>query len=59
MSQIGGGQKKNKNVSNSNLDIWNPMGGVSIFQKSLNYKLLSDPILKKEKSKHLIFPFLM
>ena len=24
------------------------MGGVSIFQKSLNYKLLSDPILKKK-----------
>ena len=43
MSQIGGGIKKMPEIQ-----IWtfeNPWG-VSIFQKSLNYKLLSDPILK-------------
>ena len=49
MSQIReGSEKKNKKVSNSNSDIWKPIGGVSIFQKSLNFKLLSDPIQKKK-----------
>ena len=55
MSQIGGGgQKKTKNVWNSDSDIWNPIGGgVSIFQKCLNHKLLSDPILSEKLKKKL------
>ena len=55
MSQIGvGGQKKTKI---SEIQIWtfkNPWG-VSIFQKFLNYKFLSVPIVKK-KIKTLSLP---
>ena len=43
-----GPPKKEKNP-NYNFKILKSNGGVSIFQKCLNYKLLFDPILKKKK----------
>ena len=51
MSQIGEGEiKKQTKMSEIQIRTFeNQCGGVSIFQKCLNYKLLSDPILKKKK----------
>ena len=42
----GGGSKKTKKSEIQIRTFENPWEGVSIFQKCLNYKLLSDPILK-------------
>ena len=51
-------QKKSK-MSKIKIRTFKTYGGVSNFQKCQNYKLLSDPILKKEILKHLIWPFSM
>ena len=47
LNNIGFGFNETK-APYSNSDIWKSMGGVSNFQKCLNYKLLSEPILKKK-----------
>ena len=51
MSKIGGGGQKKTQISIKFIFglLKTDGGGVRIFQKSLNYKLLSDPILKKKK----------
>ena len=50
MSQIGGGGQKNKQkcLKFKFGYLKTDGGGVIIFQKCLNYKLISDPILKKK-----------
>ena len=47
----GWGSKNKQKNPNFNLRIFKPRGGGSIFQKCLNYKLPSDPLLKNENNK--------
>ena len=44
----GGGQQTKQKCLKFKFGHLKTHGGVSIFQKCLNYKLLSDPILKKQ-----------
>ena len=49
MSQTEGGRsEKNTKMSEIQIQTFKNRWGVSIFQICLNYKLLSDPILKKK-----------
>ena len=48
------GNKKKQKCLKCKFRLLKTHAGAPIFQKGLNYKLLSDPILKE---KHLIWPF--
>ena len=50
MSQIWGGDQKKTKMSEIQIQTFENPWGASIFQKCLNYKLLSDPILKKKNT---------